>query len=313
MIFIFDHTSSFGKSMDHLLLDPDEYPAGIAIWGGVEPIFMTAHRPSEEAGIHVHARKSPKAEKDIDQSFDEVTFRDHVARRDIRIDQDAAVGFMISQILGLPLLHVICTNCGNDIFLGRQSAAHPSTSHQCPSCLAVNITAEAVVANPLISLRERYSSKIDPAVVLPRRPLSLQWGQFPGGIDIWGSNQAIIWTAHKPEEEGLHIHWYASDGTMLRDDTFDTVAIGTTVIDVPAARLWMAQREVYQLRSAIRSINCEECDTPICDHGLQARTASRNHRCTKCARVTVSASPIIANPMPMIIQSLRTGWQLAQV
>lgn len=297
--------------MDHLLLDPIEYPAGIAIWGGVEPIFMTAHRPNEEAGIHVHARKSPKAEKDIDQSFDEVTFRDQTTGRDIRIDQDAAVGFMISQILGLRMRHVICANCGEDIFLGRQSAARPSTSHRCPSCSTVNATDAEAIANPLISLREGYSSKIDPAVVLPQRPLSLQWDQFPGGIDIWGSNQAIIWTALKPEEEGLHIHWYASDGTMLQDDTFDTVTIGATEINVTAARLWMAQREIHQLRAAVRSINCEECGTPICDYGFQARTPSKNHKCPKCAHVTSSVSSIIANPMPTVVQSLKAGWKQA--
>lgn len=298
--------------MDRFLLDPSEYPAGIAIWGGVEPVFMTAHRPNEEAGIHVHARKSSTAEKDIDQSFDEVTFRDRASGRDIRIDQEAAVGFMISQIFGLQMQHVICSNCGEDIFLGRQAAANPSRNHGCPSCSTVNTTDDEVIANPLISLRDGYSSKIDPAVVLPERLLSLRWDQFPGGIDIWGSNQAIIWTARKPEEEGLHIHWYASDGTMLQDDTFDTVTIGATEIDVTAARLWMAQREIYQLRAAVRSINCEECGTPICSKGVQARTPSKDHSCPKCAHVTSSGSPIIANPMPTIVQSLKSGWKQAQ-
>ncbi len=298
--------------MGHLLLDAIEYPAGIAIWGGVEPIFMTAHRPHEEAGIHVHARKSPRAEKDIDQSFDEVTFRDQATGRAVQIDQDAAVGFMISQTFGVRMRHVICTNCGTDIFLGRQSAAHPSTKHSCSSCSTISMTDERVVANPLISLREGYSSKIEPAVVLPRRPLSLRWDQCPGGIDIWGSNQAIIWTARKPEEEGLHIHWYASDGTMLQDDTFDTVTIGTIDIDVTAARLWMAQREIHQLRVVTGSMNCEECGAPLCDQGTQAYTPSKTHQCGKCGHLALSIGPVIANPMPAIIDSLKAGWKQAR-
>lgn len=294
--------------MNHLLLDPAEYPAGIAVWGGVEPIFMTAHRPHEEAGIHVHARKLSTADKDIDQSFDEVTFRHHVSGRDIRIDQDAAVGFMISQILGVQMQDVICTNCESDIFLGRQSAANPSTSHTCPSCSTLNTTIDHVVANPLIALREACSSRIDPAVILPRRPLSLRWDEFPGGIDIWGSNQAIIWTACKPEEEGLHVHWYASDGTMLQDNTFDSVTIGAIEIDVTAARLWMAQRELHQVRAVVRSISCEECGRAICDHGAHARAPSEVHTCANCAHVSSSAGRIIANPTPATIESLRKTW-----
>lgn len=298
--------------MSHLLLDPQEYPAGIAIWGGVEPIFMTAHRPNEEAGIHIHARKLPVAEKDIDQSFDEVTFRDCTWGRDIQIDQDAAVGFMISQILGVNMRHVICINCASDIFLGRQFAAYPSTSHTCPSCSTVNTTVEEAVANPLITLRERYSSRIEPAVISPNRPLSLSWDKFPGGIDIWGSNQAIIWNAQKPEEEGLHVHWYASDGTMLRDDTFDSVTLGAIKVDVKAARLWMAQREVHRLRAATRSITCKECGNQVCDEGIQARVPSTTHRCATCAHIAQSTSPIIANPMPATVKLLMDSWKLAQ-
>ena len=66
--------------------------------------------------------------------------------------------------------------------------------------------------------------------LLPRKPteaektVSLRQSDNPGGIQIWGSNPAMIWSSEKPEEEGIHVHAYKQDGELADpDETFSAV------------------------------------------------------------------------------------------
>jgi len=43
------------------------------------------------------------------------------------------------------------------------------------------------------------------------RTLRVRQQEYPGGVQIWGSNPAIIWSAEKAEEEGIHVHAFKGE------------------------------------------------------------------------------------------------------
>jgi hypothetical protein len=63
--------------------------------------------------------------------------------------------------------------------------------------------------------------------------LVLKQADFPGGIQIWGSNPAIVWTASRHEKAGIHVHAFRrdGDGTPERDETFSEVVIDGVRLD----------------------------------------------------------------------------------
>lgn len=290
--------------MSQLVLDPNAFPGGIAIWGGVPPIVCTTPHYVNELGIHVHARKRRGAEKDIDQSFDSVVFLGPDSNAPVSIDETAAVGFMIAQVLGVQMVDLECIECGHLIFEGRGAACYPKTTHRCQNCEAESYTRSPVVANPLIRLRKRYSSNVDPPVIRVNRKFDKVPKDFPGGLQIWGSNQAIVWTAQRSEEEGLHIHWYDENGGIIDDDTYGSVCISGKDLDVTAARLWMAQKEVPELLPHVGRVNCSRCGAPICSKDVAARRPSVSHLCSICRHTTYTEQAILANPIPSILREL---------
>lgn len=47
--------------------------------------------------------------------------------------------------------------------------------------------------------------------------------KFPGlTFALWASTPAVIWTAERPQERGIHVHLHM-DGKRVIDDTFGTV------------------------------------------------------------------------------------------
>ena len=56
--------------------------------------------------------------------------------------------------------------------------------------------------------------------------LDIRQSDYPGGIQIWASNPAILWTAPRPEQEGIHVHLFSDrHGPPVVDETFDLVRV----------------------------------------------------------------------------------------
>ncbi len=41
-------------------------------------------------------------------------------------------------------------------------------------------------------------------------------------FELWSSTPAVLWTAQRPQEKGIHVHVY-ENGKRIVDDTFGTV------------------------------------------------------------------------------------------
>ena len=85
--------------------------------------------------------------------------------------------------------------------------------------------------------------KVAPAA----KTLDIKQSEYPGGIQIWGSNPAFLWTGFKHEEEGIHVHAFLEGQAEPElDDTFREVTIDGIQLDPVIVRILMAQNVIHR-------------------------------------------------------------------
>jgi hypothetical protein len=283
-------------------LDLDQYPGGVALWGAVPPIYDTTRLPLD-FGIHVHARKATEAEKSIDNTYRGVRLKaDRLPPDGLLVSELDAVYYMVSSVFGFDTRYVRCTYCEYPHLDKDWFSIHPHRRHLCAGC-GKNFRDSVIgIGNPIRATQELVG-------LLPRKPveaaqkLSLRQCDYPGGIQIWGSNPAIIWSSEKYEEEGIHVHAYklASDLPDI-DDTFSAVEIDGLRLDPLMVRTLMAQNSLPHLAGRVVPLKCDLCGEMEFSAGEQAFTPTVGCTCSKCGgqlsrptrlRKTIS-NPLIA-------------------
>ena len=136
----------------------------------------------------------------------------------------------------------------------------------------------------------------------------MKQSDYPGGIQIWGSNPAFLWTSPKHEEEGIHVHAFL-DGQIEPelDDTFREVVIDGIQLDPVMVRVLMAQNVMPSLKGRIRSVDCPNCGHPGFDAGEAAYVPAPTHICLECGRQFPTPGRTrnaVANPLPAILADL---------
>jgi hypothetical protein len=203
-----------------LELNFGQYPGGVALWGAVPPIYDTTRLPLD-FGVHVHARKVADGDKDIDQTYRAVKLTGlQLPSEGLMVSEIDAVYFMVSSVFGFDTRHVLCTFCGYHHLDKDWFSIHPHRRHLCSGCGKNFSDTAPGIGNPIRATQETLG-------LLPRQPtkaaktLSIRQSDYPGGIQVWGSNHAIIWSSEKAEEEGIHVHAYKRDSELPDcDDTF---------------------------------------------------------------------------------------------
>lgn len=277
-------TYNLSDSVKFLELDLNAYPGGIAIWGALPPVYDTTDC-FPEGGIHVHARMKTGGVKVIDDTFDVV----HVQFSDLSssfvINSEDARSYNIGTILKKRLKYLRCPNCG---------AVHSDTGcysviyhqrHQCQECGQEFDDTEPSISNPIMLLKELLGdTKQDRRVVDPTdRNLVLSQFELLGGVQIWGSNPAMLWTSKKLEESGVHIHGFRKQGLLPSvDETFSFVSIDGIVLDAEMVRYFMAQQALPYLKPYLCSLNCPVCGTSHFDQFDMATTPHSIHMCKTC-------------------------------
>jgi transposase-like protein len=267
-----------------LEINPEEYPAGVALWGAVAPVVDTSGLPTE-VGIHVHARRNDRA-KEIDATYDEVVLR---YQRDLLetgrciINAEAAVAYYISNFLQRDIKQLYCTYC-QELHLDKgYFAVKPHRRHLCHGCGRYFHDQSKGVSNPIAFVRahhRRPGSADKP--IRPDRPLELQQADYPGGIQIWASNPALLWTADRPEEEGIHVHAFSEPGKYAVDETFSSVVIDGVKLDEVQVQYLMAQQALPYISNKIVSLKCPKCDAAHFDQRDLAFFPHAQHTCESC-------------------------------
>lgn len=263
---------------DRLRIDPAKYKGGIAIWGAVPPIYDTTQHPLER-GVHVHARKHLQGKKLIDRTYRavEVVVGNN---QSVEISELDAIYFMVSSVFGYPMRFVQCTFCQFPHLDKDWFSVHNHRTHLCAGCGRLFKDDVRAVGNPAMKIRESFPNSH--AVNKAKEPTKFRQSDYPGGIQIWGSNPALLWTATKNEDEGIHIHAFDRNGEIDLDGTYSSVTIDNITLDPQLVRIRMAQSALPHIAGRVISLSCEECGEQHFDQEESAFTPHDDHCCHSC-------------------------------
>ncbi len=292
-------------------LDTDLYPGGVALWGAVEPVYNST-RWQGERGVHVHARKERGQKKDIDETFPavEVTVaKDLLHQEPVVITRDTAVAYYLSRFLGRKIEAIFCPFCHAAHLDSDWYAVKPHRTHLCHNCNRLFTMPDRSVSNPLAAVQLKLGHRQKAEIRRAKEPLNILQSDYPGGLQIWASNPALLWTSNRAEEEGIHVHgWNARSIHPKLDGTFSSVTIDGILVNEHHLRYYMAQNSLAYLRNKVRSISCPECRAPQFDTGEAAFRPRSNRECGDCGHwfiIDRKRRMLVANPFVDTLKALR--------
>ena len=271
------------------------------------PVYDTTLLPLD-FGIHVHARKEPDGIKVIDCTYRAVKLiGDRLPVEGLLVSEIDAVYYMVSSVFGFQVHHVRCSLCGYSHLDKDWFSVHPHRRHLCAGCgknFRDNITS---IGNPIRAVQEILNFKSRNPIQI-KRSLAIQQRDYPGGIQIWGSNPAIVWSSRSAEEEGIHVHAYKQDGGNADiDDTFSTVVIDGLELNPLMVRTLMAQKSLPHLEGRVVSLKCTDCGSMEFGTGEKAFTPTTANFCSKCGGQLIGPSRLrrtIGNPLIAVLDRL---------
>lgn len=296
------------RAEEVVTLDLDKYPGGVALWGAVPAVCDTTRQPMDR-GIHVHARPTPDSEKELDFTYRAARLVGRGLPDDgVVVSEIDAIYYMVSSVFGFPMRFVTCTHCGWPHLDKDWFSVHPHRRHLCNGCGKHFHDRVTGIGNPIVGVRDACGAGehgIKPAA----KTLDIKQSDYPGGIQVWGSNPAFLWTQPKHEEEGIHVHAFLADDQAepTIDDTFHEVAIDGIPLDPVMVRVLMAQNVMPSLKGRVRSMDCPNCGHPQFDAGEAAYVPAATHSCSECGRqfsIPGRTRNTVANPLTAILAEL---------
>jgi predicted RNA-binding Zn-ribbon protein involved in translation (DUF1610 family) len=290
-------------------LQPDLYPGGIAMWGALPAPFDTS-QCQPESGVHVHARKELGKAKSIDATFESVrvllTNSEGKPER-FTVEGDDAVAYGIGNILGFSLTYVRCPECSSVHSDREWKAVHYHTNHTCEHCGASFQTEEGVISNPVMFLKEICGDVLQKREIIDPvdRTIPARTPKFVRGIQMWGSNPALVWTSSKLEEGGVHFHGFIKDDNIPSvDETFGIASVDGVNIDPEMCRHIMAQNALPYLKDHLDTIYCPQCGGAHFDSFATSVDPHESHECEHCGHTFPSDREVVSNPLVEIFASL---------
>lgn len=200
----------------------------IGIWCSLPPALSSEDTVPRAPKIHVHKRFSEGQKKAIDRDFDAVVcsynqdlglFQNTEITK-IQVTPPAAFEFVRSIEEGRVMSCVSCKNCGYPHLDLGDFAVKPHRKHFCGNCGNDSIWSTGpIVSTPLKPLHDQFSNSN--TYIVPERVLDLD--QYEGHrFEVWASTPAVLWTANRPQERGIHVHVYGG-GRRIVDETFGKV------------------------------------------------------------------------------------------
>ena len=203
----------------------------IGIWCSLPPGLSSETIQPRPPKIHIHKRFTATDKKVIDRDFDAVVcsynqdlelFQNTEITR-IQVTPPAAFEFVRSIQEQRQMSCVTCKKCGYPHLDLGDFATTPHKKHFCGNCGNDSIwSPEPIVSTPLKPLHDQFNNSN--TYVAPEREMNLD--DYEGRhFDVWSSTPAIVWTANRPQEKGIHVHVYESgrSGRRVVDDTFSAV------------------------------------------------------------------------------------------
>ena len=208
------------------LKDYDE----VGIWCSMPAGLSTFAVKNRPPRIHVHVRPKAGGKKTIDRDYDAISvlysddlklFRNEDITR-VNITPPAAYEFVRSLELKREMNCINCSSCGYPHLDLGDFAKTPHRKHFCGNCGRDSTwSRNPIISTPLKPLHDTLSKSVK--YETPDRKLNLD--DYPGcNYAIWASTPAIVWTATRSQEFGIHAHVFQGAERVI-DDTFGEVIL----------------------------------------------------------------------------------------
>lgn len=292
---------------DIFVLDLQKYKGGIALWGAVPAVYDTTKLPMDR-GIHVHARVRKHAKKEMDRTFRTVRLLDsRVCDGGVLVTEIDAIYYMVTSVFGFATQHVRCSYCEAPHLDRDWFSVRPHRRHLCASCGKHFTENTACIGNPIVGVRESFNIT-DHQAVKSKQTLRIKQADFSGGIQLWGSNPAFIWTSSQAEEEGIHVHAFRKECEVPDlDETYGKVSIDGVALEPNMVRILMAQSAMPSIRDRVKSFECPHCHTSRFSLESAGFIPVAKHSCSHCGLEFAPRGRLrkqIGNPLPAILEKL---------
>jgi hypothetical protein len=204
--------------------------AEVGVWCSMPAAVSTVEIKPRAPKIHVHVRAEAGGEKTVDRDFPAISllyndamglFGSQEITR-VNITPPAAFEFVCALERRLEMSCINCTHCGYPHLDLGDFGRTPHRKHFCGNCGRDSTwSSEPIVSTPLKPLHDRYAKTL--RYETPDRALNLD--EYAGcSYTVWASTPAVIWTAARPQELGIHVHVHDGNRRVI-DDTFGEVIL----------------------------------------------------------------------------------------
>jgi len=222
-----NHLMKMSYVVDPLEIEFQDFEE-IGIWCSLPPALASTPIEPRPPRIHVHKRFAGEGNKVLDRDFTAIvcSYNQNLGLflnpeiTKIQVTPPAAFEFVRSIEEGFEVSCVTCKKCGYPHLDLGNFARNRHKKHFCGNCGNDSIwSAEPIVSTPLKPLHDQFSNSN--TYVIPDRELNLD--DYVGmRFELWSSTPAVLWTADRPQEKGIHVHVY-ENGRRIMDDTFGVV------------------------------------------------------------------------------------------
>jgi hypothetical protein len=229
-------------------LKVDDY-AEVGIWCSMPAAISTLEIKPRPPRIHVHVRPDLGGKKSIDGDFEAIAieYGQHLGLFEnpditqVNITPPAAYQFVRSLEIGQETDCISCSHCGYPHLDLGTFAERPHRKHFCANCGRDSTWSSGpIISTPLRPLHDQFTTNA--GFQVPNREVDLD--KLRGcNYTLWASTPAIVWTANRPQEKGIHVHVH--DGSKrIVDDTYGKVILGAHELVREELLTMMVQRTV---------------------------------------------------------------------
>ncbi|KPW82221.1 MULTISPECIES: hypothetical protein [Pseudomonas] len=247
-----NHLMGMSYVVNPLVVDFNEFEE-IAVWCSLPPAMSSEDIVPRAPHIHVHKRFTGEERKRIDRDYDAIVcsysqdlglFKSSDITQ-IQITPPAAFEFVKSLEDNRDMDCVTCKKCGYPHLDLGSFANAPHKKHFCGNCGNDSVWSDGkIVSTPLKPLHDQFNNSNE--YIIPDRVLDMD-DYRDLHFELWSSTPAVLWTADRPQEKGIHVHVYEKGmgGRRIVDDTFGKVIYKGEELDRKALWEMMASNTIY--------------------------------------------------------------------